>query len=105
GYVGSRTHKLYVTYQLNRGQYVEGIPFTTATTNLRRADQNYYQRFYTSNSSRAYYDAGRATLTSPRWHGGSFNASYWFSKAIDLGADYAVTGGGQERWGQAGQNE
>ncbi len=105
GYVGSRTHKLYVTYQLNRGRYVEGIPFTTATTNLRRADQNYYQRFYTSNSSRAYYDAGRATLTSPRWHGGSFNASYWFSKAIDLGADYAVTGGGQERWGQAGQTE
>jgi hypothetical protein len=105
GYVGSRTHKLYVTYQLNRGRYVEGIPFTTATTNERRVDQTSYQRFYTSNSSRAYYDAGRASLVSPRWRGGSFNASYWFSKSIDLGADYTVTGGGQERWGQAGQTE
>jgi hypothetical protein len=105
GYVGSRTRKLYVTYQLNRGAYVQGIPFTTATVNARRADQAFYQKFYTLNGSRAYYDAGRATLTSPRWRGVSFNASYWFSKSIDLGADYAVTGGGQERWGQAGQTE
>jgi hypothetical protein len=105
GYVGSRTHKLFVTYQLNRGRPVDGIPFTTATTNLRRVEQAFYQKFYTLNGSRAYYDAGVATLTAPSWRGASFSASYWFSKSIDLGSDYAVTGGGQERWGQAGQTE
>ncbi|MFN0106746.1 MAG: hypothetical protein ACKV2U_32210 [Bryobacteraceae bacterium] len=104
-YVGSRTHKLFLTYQLNRGRVVPGIPFTTATTNLRRADQNYYQRFYTSNGARSYYDAGRVSLQSPSWKGGAFQTQYWWSKAIDQGADYTVTGGGQERWGQAGQTE
>jgi len=105
GYVGSRSHKLFVTYQLNRGLVVPGIPLTTATVNLRRADQNYYQRFYTLNGSRAYYDAARFTVQSPVWRGGGLQASYWYSKAVDLGADYAVTGGGQERWSQAGQAE
>lgn len=105
GYVGSRTHKLFVTYQLNRGGLVPGVPLTTATVNQRRADQNFYQRFYTLNGSRAYYDAARVTVQTPRWHGSSVNASYWFSKATDLGADYTVTGGGQERWSQAGQTE
>ena len=105
GYVGSRAIKLYHTYQLNRAQPVAGIAHTTATINDRRPDPTKFQRFYTLNASRAYYDAGRATLTGPRWQGASMNVSYWFSKSIDLGADYAVTGGGQERWGQAGQWE
>jgi hypothetical protein len=105
GYVGSRTLKLFQTYQLNRAQPVDGIPFTTATVNLRRPDQSFYQRFYTLNSSRAYYDAARVTLVVPRWHGVTLSGSYWFSKSIDLGSDYAVTGGGQERWRGAGQTE
>ena len=98
GYVGSRTVSLYTVYQLNRGRPVDGIPFTTVTTNERRADPSQYRRFYTSNGSRAYFDAGRFTLTTPRWQGGTITASYWFSKSIDLGTDYSVTGGGQERW-------
>jgi hypothetical protein len=105
GYVGSRALKLFQTYQFNRGRPVEGLAFTTATVNLRRADQKYFQRFYTANSSRAYYDAARVNLTLPRYRGATVVASYWFSKSIDLGSDYAVTGGGQERWGQAGQTE
>jgi len=105
GYVGSRTHKLFQTFQTNRARYVPGIEFTTATTNLRRPDQNLFQRFYTSNASQAYYDAGRVTLTVPRWRGATLNASYWFSKSIDEGSDYAVTGGGSERWRGAGQTE
>ena len=34
----SRTVKLYTVYQLNRGRPVDGISFTTATTNERRPD-------------------------------------------------------------------
>src|SRR6266849_3094197 len=98
GYVGSRTLKLYTVYQLNRAQPVDGIPFTTATTNQRRPDPTLYMRFYTGNGSRAYFDAARITLMTPRWHGATVTGSYWFSKSIDLGTDYAVTGGGQERW-------
>ena len=101
GYVGSRTVKLYTVYQLNRGRPVDGIPLSTATTNERRPDPSQYRRFYTSNGSRAYFDAGRFTLTTPRWREGTITASYWFSKSIDLGTDYAVTGGGQERWRSA----
>ena len=98
GYVGSRTLKLFTVYQLNRARPVDGIPFTTATTNDRRLDPTLFMRFYTTNGSRAYFDAGRITLMTPRWHGATVTSSYWFSKSIDLGTDYAVTGGGQERW-------
>lgn len=105
GYVGSRSHKLYFTYQLNRARFVEGVPFNTATTNLRRPDQRLFEHFYTLNGSRAYYDAGRATLTVPRWRRTTLSVSYWFSKSIDLGSDYTVTGGGQEKWANAGQQQ
>jgi hypothetical protein len=98
GYVGSRAVKLYNVYQLNRARPVDGIPFSTTTINLRRPDPSQYRRFYTTNGSRAYFDAARITLTTPRWRGATLIASYWFSKSIDLGSDYAVTGGGQERW-------
>ena len=96
--VGSRTVKLYTVYQLNRAGPVDGIPFSTATINERRPDPSEYRRFYTSNGSRAYFDAARITLTTPRWQGGTVTTTYWFSKSIDQGTDYAVTGGGQERW-------
>jgi hypothetical protein len=105
GYVGSRSHKLFQTFQLNRAQAVDGVPFLTRTVNDRRPDPQYFQRFFTLNGSRGYYDAARATLIVPRWRGATLNASYWFSKSIDLGSDYAVTGGGQEKWGQASQTE
>ena len=92
GYVGSRSVKLFASYMLNRGQPVNGIPFTTATTNLRRADQRKLEENLLNNANRGYYDAARVTLTIPRWHGLGLNTSYWFGKAIDLGTDYNATG-------------
>jgi hypothetical protein len=94
GYVGSRSHKLFSTYIRNRAVYAGGIPFNTATVNERRPDQSVYEYLDVHNGSRGYYDAGVLTLTVPAWRGLSFNASYWFSKAIDLGTDYTNTGGG-----------
>ena len=38
-----------------------------------------------TNSSRGYFDAAKATLVIRNRAGLSMNASYWFSKAIDLG--------------------
>ena len=104
GYVGSRSIKLFQSYILNRARFVPGIPFTTATINERRPDQRVSDHFYTGNFSRAYYDAGRVSLAIPRWHGITLNTAYWYSKAIDLGGDYVTTGGGNERFGNAGQS-
>ncbi|MEQ1946329.1 MAG: TonB-dependent receptor [Bryobacteraceae bacterium] len=105
GYVGSRSHKLFQTWVLNRAQFVEGIAFTSATIGLRRPDQTTAEHFYTGNFSRAYYDAGRMSLIIPRWKGLTLNTSYWWSKAIDLGGDYVTTGAGTERFNIGGQNE
>ena len=88
GYVGSRSHKLFLTYFLNRAQPVEGIPLTSRTVNLRRWDATRFERLFIHNGSRAYYDAGRISLITPRWNGLSVNASYWFSKALDIGGSY-----------------
>ncbi|MEZ5393637.1 MAG: hypothetical protein R2724_12395 [Bryobacterales bacterium] len=38
-----------------------------------------------------YYDAARASLVSPELGGLTFRATYWFSKAIDLGSGYTNT--------------
>ena len=92
GYVGSRSVKLFASYLLNRAQPVKGIPLTTAAINQRRADPTKLEQNLLNNANRGYYDAARATLTVPRWHNMSLNASYWFSKAIDLGTDYNSTG-------------
>jgi hypothetical protein len=83
------------------GLFSRRVKNRTATVNERRPDASQYRRFHTSNGSRAYFDAARITLTTPRWRGTAINASYWFSKSLDLGTDYAVTGGGQERWRSA----
>ena len=42
GYVGSRTFKLLDVFTLNRAVPVAGIPLTTATVDLRRADPRFY---------------------------------------------------------------
>lgn len=86
GYVGSRSHKLLQTWYLNRARIVEGIPQISATVNDRRPDQSYFDIRHTLNASRAYYDAGKATLRIPSWGGLNLEASYWWSKALDLGA-------------------
>jgi hypothetical protein len=105
GYVGSRSHKLIITYFLNRGQYVEGIPFTSRTINDRRADQTLFEYLFTHNGSRGFYDAGRVSLIAPRTRGITLNVSYWYSKAIDLGGDYTNTASGPDARIALGQTE
>jgi hypothetical protein len=90
-YIGSRSIKLLETWWINRGQTVEGIVSTTSNVNRRRADPRYSDVLYVLSGSRAYFDAAKATLRVPRWAGLSIDASYWFSKALDLGADYTNT--------------
>ena len=92
GYLASRSVKLFQSYILNRARPVAGVPFTTATINQRRPDQSKLEEASLNNAGRGYYDAARVTLTVPRWHRVNLNASYWFSKAIDLGTDYNATG-------------
>ncbi len=89
GYVGSRSHKLFSTWYLNRAHAVPGIAQTTATIPQRRVDQRYADIRLVINGSRAYYDAAKVSLIIPNWHGLTLNASYWFSKALDLGSNYA----------------
>ncbi len=91
GYVGSRQHKLLLMWYLNRAHAVPGIPLTTATINARRPDPGHAEIRWVLNGSRGYFDAARATLIVPRWRGLSIDASYWFSKAMDLGSAYTNT--------------
>ncbi|MBM3735274.1 MAG: hypothetical protein FJW39_05745 [Acidobacteria bacterium] len=91
GYVGSRQHKLLLMWYLNRAHAAAGLPTTTATINLRRPDPRYAEIRWVLNGSRGYFDAARATLVVPRWRGLSVDASYWFSKSLDLGSAYTNT--------------
>ena len=96
GYVGSRSHKLLLMWYLNRSHPVEGIPQTSATVNLRRDNLDFAEIRRVINGSRGYFDAARASLVVRSWQGLSFEAAYWFSKAIDLGASYTNTGYGDD---------
>ncbi len=92
GYVGSRMHKLLVMWYLNRAHPVPGIATTTATINQRRPIPGLAEIRWVLNGSRGYFDAGRVSLVAPRWRGLTLDMSYWFSKAMDLGAGYTNTG-------------
>ena len=94
GYVGSRTLKLFSYFSANRAQRVEGIPTTLQTVNQRRPDQDHYMIYKVANASRAYYDAGRVSVIFPLQRSLSFDASYWFSKSIDVQHNYPETGYG-----------
>ena len=96
GYVGTRTWKLLMMYYNNRAEIVPGIPQTTATINDRRPDARYFDFRRISNSSRAYFDAGRVTYTLPSWERLTLETSYWFSKAIDTGASYVNIAAGDD---------
>lgn len=96
GYVGSRSHDLIMAWYTNRARIVPGIPQTTATVNERRPDQSFYDVRRIINGSHAYFDAARITMMLPRVKGLSVDASYWFSKAIDLGSPYTGTGSSDE---------
>ncbi|MBI4875282.1 MAG: hypothetical protein HY822_11675 [Acidobacteria bacterium] len=89
GYVGSRAQRLLFLVYNNRARPVPGIPQTNATVALRRPDPNRYDVREVTNSSRGYFDAARAAFSLRRWHGLTADAAYWFSKALDLGGDYA----------------
>lgn len=91
GYVGSRAHKLLLMWYRNRAQPVPGIPQTTATWNLRRADPTIAEIRTIMNGSRAFYDAARASLNVNEWQGLSLNLSYSWSKSMDLGSSYTNT--------------
>jgi hypothetical protein len=91
GYVGSRSHKLLVMWYLNRARVVPGIPQITMKVPERRPNTAIADYRWIVNGSRGYYDAARASLIISNWRGFSFDASYWFSKAIDLGAAYTNT--------------
>jgi hypothetical protein len=105
GYVGSRSHKLLIFWPANRAVPVPGIDQTTATVNLRRPDPTHYEIRKVLNGSRGYFDAGRITLGVPRWRGLSLDASYWFSKALDLGGSYTNTAAGDDATQGRSQSE
>ena len=96
-YVGSRSHKILSMFFLNRARPVEGIEQITGTVNRRRPDQRYFNVLHVTNGSRGFFDAGRATLRMPRWAGLNLEASYWWSKSIDLGGSYLNTAANANR--------
>lgn len=96
GYVGSRSHRLINQRYTNRGQRVDGIPHITRTINLRRADPRFFDILHVVNGSIGYFDAAKATFRIANRARLSLDASYWFSKAIDLASDYTNTGTGRD---------
>lgn len=91
GYVGSRSVKLLHMLETNRARVVPGVEQTTATINERRANPDFADFKEITNASRGYFDAAKATLVIRSRRGLSMDASYWFSKAMDLGAAYSNT--------------
>ena len=53
-----------------------------------RPDPRYYEVRRVLNGAHAYFDAARVSLVTPNWRGLMLEAAYWFSKAIDTGANY-----------------
>ena len=96
GYVGSRSHRLLNQRYTNRARPVAGIPQITRTINRRRADLRYYDVLHTVNGSIGYFDAAKVSLRVPNWAGLNLDASYWWSKAIDLGSNYTNTATGRD---------
>ena len=106
GYLGSRTHRLLAGWPFNRARAVPDTKLmTTQTVNERRPDPRFFDIRHILNGSRAYYDAAKASLTTSRWQGLSMDWSYWFSKAIDLGAHYASNAGSRDAFGGRSQSE
>jgi hypothetical protein len=96
GYIGSRTHRLFMMWFANRAVPVPGVTQTTATIAERRPDPRYYELREARNASNAYFDAARVTFKAPAWRGLTSEASYWFSKAIDTGSAYTNMAAGDE---------
>lgn len=105
GYVGSRSHRLLVGWPFNRAVPVAGVDLTVATVNERRPDARFFDVVHILNGSRAYYDAARADFSLRPGRGVSLDVAYWFSKAIDLGGNYASNAGTRDAFAGRGQNE
>ena len=103
GYVGSRSYKLFLMNYTNRAQLNTTLPLITATVTDRRPDARFHDVRRISNGSRGYFDAARASVVLNRWRGMTVDASYWWSKAIDLGAAYTNTATGDD--GRASQSQ
>ena len=96
GYVGSRSHKLLLMNYTNRARIDGALPLITANITDRRPDSRFHDVRRITNGSHGYFDAARASLILSRWHGVALDASYWWSKAIDLGAAYTNTATGDD---------
>ncbi|MYC68617.1 MAG: hypothetical protein F4X12_20055 [Acidobacteriia bacterium] len=96
GYVGSRSHRLLNQRYANRAHPVAGVAQVTRTINQRRPDPRYFDVLHTLNGSIGYFDAAKVSLRVPNWAGLNLDASYWWSKAIDLGSDYTNTATGRD---------
>lgn len=105
GYAGSRAWKLLVHWYENRAAVGTGGELTTANINDRRPDPRYYDIRRVVNSSRAYFDAARVTLSTQGWRGLNLDTSYWFSKNIDTGGDYLATAYDIDSFRGASQSE
>jgi hypothetical protein len=95
-YVGSRTWKLLYMQYLNRAEPHPRLDQITATINDRRPDPRYFDYREVGNTSRAYFDAARVNYSLPTRRGLTVEASYWFSKAIDLGSTYLNIAAGDD---------
>jgi hypothetical protein len=104
-YVGSRSQKLLNHWYLNRAHPSTDLPLTTATVDARRALQDVGEIRRVMNSSRGYFDAFRTTVTTRGYRGLALQASYWRSKAIDLGGDYTNTAHDLDSFRQRSQSE
>jgi hypothetical protein len=77
---------------INRGLIEPGLTMTEDNVDERRPNQNYAAIRYIENAANAWYDAAMANLFLPRWKGLHADVSYWFSKSMNDGADFADQG-------------
>lgn len=106
GYVGSRSHKLFLMNYTNRAAVVNTpLALITATITDRRPDARYHDVRRIANGSHGYFDAARVSVIVTRWKSLAIDASYWWSKAIDLGAGYTNTATGDDGRQSQAQSE
>lgn len=91
GYAGSRGVKMLTHWYFNRARWAPGQERLTALINDVRPNREFLDMRRLVNGSKAWYDAGRVSVSSSRWRGLTLEASYWLSKAQDLGGDYTNT--------------
>ncbi len=105
GYVGSRSPKLLGQWYQNRARMVPGLEPTLSNVNERRLEESILERRRVLNGSRGYFDAAKVVLRAPSWRRFNVDASYWFSKLMDLGADYANTAAQDDSFRSRSQRE